>query len=450
MGLMRYPVWIITLVALVAVALTFGCTRGSRTSQYAKVETLAGDGQPMTEQQLSLAVSRFSDSYIETLGNAVREYLEEGVDRQIRRELLTWYLGQLTVVWDISIGPDAELNLLDMMTQSTLTRIGVDEWLIPEWLGERGNSILEAARQGETDIWRLSERVLDREQQQTVRDLIDEWLERHPGQVWMQNLRLTEFAAESDETTKQKVLFLVGSVKVVASQAEEARLLAERAMRMAQRAPFLARLHAQLMLLDLVYEPEIQSLLEDYSVFASALDRTATTFEELPEELNRQRNETIAQIFERLDDQRIALLGDIGETQPEIRDSLVLLQETIEAANRLIGQTESLASRFEGSDEARAETRPFDIREYRETALAVTETVTRLERLVAAIDTLAASSSLEELEKDVPALIGAATGETQAAARAFVNHVFRLGLMLIAAAVVGGLIYRWIAVRIVS
>ena len=121
----------IFLFLIISVLASLGCTTGSRSGQAATVESLTLDQAEITDQQLTHSLGRFADNYLASLSQQVDDYLGGGTTLAERREVLRWYVSVMSVAWSIANGPDPELNLLDMLTQMTLTRMEVEGSLFP-------------------------------------------------------------------------------------------------------------------------------------------------------------------------------------------------------------------------------------------------------------------------------------------------------------------------------
>ena len=160
---------------IILVMASLGCTTASRSGQAATVESLTLDQDGITDRQLTHSLGRFADNYLEGLSQHVNVYMGGETTIAERREVLRWYVAVMTVAWNIANGPDPELNLLDMITQMTLTRMEVEASNFPELAGDRGREIRRVTREAEEEIWQFSGRVLTSQQQQTIRDLISAW-----------------------------------------------------------------------------------------------------------------------------------------------------------------------------------------------------------------------------------------------------------------------------------
>ena len=83
-------------------------------------------------------------------------------------------------VVDIAIGPNPEVNLIDMLAFVTLSRTIMEDYWVPKAFAEQGTVLAKALRDMEEDIWSVGARVLDREQQEELRALIWKWREQNP------------------------------------------------------------------------------------------------------------------------------------------------------------------------------------------------------------------------------------------------------------------------------
>jgi hypothetical protein len=101
----------------------------------------------------------------------------------------------------------------------------------------------------ERELHEISDTILNASQQQELNELIRDWLAANPGSISVEWVRFQNFASkagEIEEARARRARGLLGSVKSAAQTADQAMLLAERALFLSHRLPFLMRLQVRL------------------------------------------------------------------------------------------------------------------------------------------------------------------------------------------------------------
>jgi|GEM_PF-3198230 len=280
----------------------------------------------ITQEELRHEIMRFAGRSGERVDDAYFK-LEEGFKTpKARRAALENISAYVTSALDIAIGPNPEVNMLDMVVFVTLTRIVVEEYWVPKVFGDEAKILVEVFRSNEAEIWSIAGKVLTPQQQQELRVLIRQWRDRDPDRVYVEAARFGDFAwfmGESELAKAQEGSGFLG-VKGVTREVSEARMLAERAMFYAQRVPWIVRGLVRLLLLDVAQAPEINQVMADTSTLAKAMHQTAKMTEELPELITEQREQimkqvtaerkaAIEQVMEGVATQRTATINELTE-----------------------------------------------------------------------------------------------------------------------------------------
>ncbi|MEE8607026.1 MAG: hypothetical protein V3S55_05440 [Nitrospiraceae bacterium] len=266
------------------------------TSSSAAEEKEAARG--ITREELRAEIMRFASQSAERVADAYFKLEEHFQTPKARRAALENDVAYVSSSLDIAIGPDPEINMLDMVVMVTLTRIIVEEYGVPKVFGDEAKILVEVFRREEADIWSIAGKVLTPQQQKELRDLIRLWRKRNPDQVFVEAARFGDFAAivgESELAKAQQGGGFLG-IKGVTREVSETRMLAERAMFYAQRVPWIMRSMVRLMLLDVAQTPEIKQVMTDTGTLAKAMHQTAKMTEELPELITEQRDQIMKQV----------------------------------------------------------------------------------------------------------------------------------------------------------
>ncbi len=198
----------------------------------------------MSQAELQDALLRFEGRLSGRLHEAFAP-LRSASDAELRVRAARDHLLYESAALDIVTGPVPESNLLDMVAfvelalETCRSRWSVDVH------GERGAAILGALDAARVDVWSIAGTLLDEEQKEELRTIIHEWREENPGVELVAAVRLP-FSGEAGRAASrvdEGARGLFASVRRGVAAADMARLLGERALFLAQRMPFLIRLH---------------------------------------------------------------------------------------------------------------------------------------------------------------------------------------------------------------
>jgi hypothetical protein len=307
-----------------------------------------------------------------------------------------------TVV-DIAIGPNPEVNLIDMLTFVTLSRMVMEDYWVPRIFAEQGTVLAKALRDMEEDIWSVGARVLEREQQEELRGLIGKWREQHPETQFVASIRFGNLAphlgGDSSLADVQKPGGLLGQVQRANEAVDEVRLLSERLIFLMKAMLPLSRYQAEATLSGILAEPAIEQTFSDLDRLTRSTERYAAMLERLPAE----RDETLTKVSHLIAVERKKFLDEIVPHEDRLQGVLTSLRETLVEANKLVASVESLAVRYVPSQDqsgnhalAVAEHKPFDIKDYQQTVSGVTDTVRETEKLVLVLEQVLNSPGWKE------------------------------------------------------
>ena len=209
---------------------TSSCTKAqlqpeSSTAEITLTRTEEQQAGPITEEEIGAVVASFAGDLVASIGQVSDELKRDATTSRKRSAILKLQLEYLTSIVDISVGPEPELNLVDMIVLVTLMRITLEEYWIPEVFGGRGEKLLETVRRIENDIWDTAPMVLEEEQREELRDLILEWRESNPDQYLIAGIRLTDLARAERRSAKKgkKYSGFLAEVKVATNAIDKIR-----------------------------------------------------------------------------------------------------------------------------------------------------------------------------------------------------------------------------------
>ena len=128
--------------------------------------------------------------------------LRRGTNAIDPAEVLQWKIMLSTLTINIATGPSLVADLLDMTVFVTVMRDTLETHWMPGVFGESARGLMYGCREAETNIWRLTNAVLRREQQDELRKAIDQWARDNPLPKSVLTSRTLGFASEIAKTSK--------------------------------------------------------------------------------------------------------------------------------------------------------------------------------------------------------------------------------------------------------
>jgi hypothetical protein len=137
---------------------------------------------PLSEAQLQAMVMNFEDLYVMSIWQTYDEIRRSTDNAEIRATAQSLKVRSNSNAITIAAGRNPAVNLLDMLVFVSLGRHAVENYWVPEVFGSPGEPLVKTYRKLETEIWKISARVLSEDQQKTLQNLIQEWIAANPGQ----------------------------------------------------------------------------------------------------------------------------------------------------------------------------------------------------------------------------------------------------------------------------
>ena len=327
-------------------------------------------------------------------------------------------------MYDIATTDDPLIKLLDLLMVVTVqSQAWIDDDLAGQWFGAGDAVIVSAIRRQRQEIWALAAQVLRPAQLQEVDWLVWEWRRAHPQVEAISFVRFSDVAAGAGRTLAADIHAsgLLAPLDDAIKAAEDYRRLAERALYLAKRQPFLLAWHAELMV-DTVFEKN------EIATLVKVADRVVTLAERIPDLVERERT---------------AVMSGFIEHRAAVEKFLADLRQTIESTRTLVVDTKGLAETVRGTlNEAGTATtaatttvgavnelvrelkpapgapgKPFDIADYVVAAKELTATVRELTQVITATDTLIKSRAwterLGEVNQAAAERVEHATGQAE-------------------------------------
>jgi hypothetical protein len=212
-----------------------------------------------TQAEIQEDLLRFSGDLVAGLTDAAEVLVRERPSEPrevVLRQLLRYESSAL----EIATNSMPEVGLCDMVVFVGLCR-GVFE---RHWLGVFGDGarpLLAVWTDAEDRIRTLSLTTMTDTQWRRLRALIDDWLRENPDRVAVEEVRFAELSTLVGKVAavrEDEAKGLFGSVKSATTAADQALLVADRALFMVSRFPFVLRLHARLAAFELVSDGKVQ------------------------------------------------------------------------------------------------------------------------------------------------------------------------------------------------
>ncbi len=329
----------VSFLTFVCLIIAVGCStsppsHGQKTSQK-EIDAVFDDKRPergtLSEYQMQDMVMDFADLYVMELWQAFDEILRSDVSKQIR--ITAQYSKVLfgSAAMSIAAGQYPAANLLDMIVHMSLMRYAVEKYWVPEVYRKQGAGLKAVYERLEPRIWKISEIVLTREQQDQLRKLIQEWIEANPGQYYVSEVRLSNFVEMGGmhpTAAVQEAKGLLDDVERALADVDRTLLLSERAMFYLERLPRTITMQTELMIDQLTTMPEVETLIANTS-------RLATVAEDLPRQVNEMRRDTITELTGWLEIERQKLFADLISQENRLRGLLSEVRLSLEAGSEL-------------------------------------------------------------------------------------------------------------------
>jgi hypothetical protein len=396
--------------------------------------------------KLQLAVMRFADEYNARVSTQVESFQRTTVDPAERLEAQTWLVSQATSAVTIAAGPNAEINAIDMLVFTTLSRKVVEDRWVGEAYGERARGLLAEHRALEDRIWQYSTVLLSEAQQEELRTSIDAWHRANPLLRAVPFIHLAEFEFATNSGRKRtggptSIFAFLGidplsNLDPAVRELAQTRQLAERAVYYGQRAPKLVSLEAQRLAFQFAVAPESVRLIDSVAQIGGAAEATGRLADDLPALLARERAAAFEQFAGLLEQRQ----GELQALAAELRSALEAGGTASDSVRETITTLDAFVARFDRNAAPADGTaaRPFDVTEYTE---AMRELGAAAQQLKALLDQ--ADGKATDLSR-----LSESAGDRL---EALVDHVYwrlvQLVLVLVVASVGGALAYRAIRAR---
>ena len=276
------------------------------------------DPDKFSMKEVQAGVMSFADAWGAYTGQA-SENLAIAVDTpEARLQVKRFQVYSLLAAYDIAAGQYPGVAMLDMMVLASLTRRSWENhW--QDRYGEPAKLMIKILYELEANIWAFAAKILTPRQIEAMRELVDEWWQKHPNAREVEFVRFSDFGElgrkPSIEAAVKKGGFL-SPIRDVAQSAEDFRELTERAIYLAIRMQEVVAGRLEITMMEFMQSQEMSQMFGDVHGFrdsaeryAEVAERFAEVMETIPEELkgvtafalaevSRERAAAINQMFE--------------------------------------------------------------------------------------------------------------------------------------------------------
>lgn len=419
-------------LALAAMAAPSCVSTGLRSGDAPEsLQALGPDGKPrLTQAEVGALVRSFADKYVAVVNQAITEMMEKTSDPAARAVAQRRRLASASSAYSIAATPNPEIALLDLAVLVTVEREIIVRGDMHDAFGDLVNILTNAYDKVDSDVWGLVSRVFTPQQSEELTDAIERWLTANADLKDASFIRVEEFAKLRSESTLSRVgqpggLSMLAPINDATRAADDIRQLGERALFLTQRLPQVIRWQAELLVGDALGDPRSLAALGNVKGVGDGVSRLASTLDDLPAEVQRERAETIRAVREAVAAERdaaLAALDDrtktLGALLADARGALAdadglsaRLAAAAESARLSLDAVERLAARFVAEESAAADRGAPTARAYLASIDTLAVAADRLSDSLAASERLLASNDLARQTQTINAAAEARIGQ---------------------------------------
>ena len=322
------------IASLVVAGLAVGCSasRGPPASGGG-----GGDGaaKQVTPAELRALAMSAADSYATAIAQASDQLRSSTTQPAVADWAWQNKIATSLASFTNATGPDDALCLLDMVLFATLKRQGLEDHWIPTLLKDEGKPVLEIYRRAENDVWATAGKSMTKAQQQEMRELIDQWKQKHPGQYYVSHVRFADMASQlgfgADHPRGKAPGSLFGLLGVdplagldpVTAELRNYRALSERMIYMSVRMPLVLGWQVEYAANRATSTPEVHRMLDSFERFTGITGRFTELIEKLPADITKERQAALVQVQQVVKDERQAALTQVHEVVKDERQAAV-------------------------------------------------------------------------------------------------------------------------------
>lgn len=415
--------------------------------------------QELTKLQLQNRLFDLCDLWASSMRSIFEPLIDEATDPDVRSSLIEQKLRSIVSGYTIGVTSDPVSGVLDMMVLSRLlARAWAPGTTGSDGFGPYANQVATGAQSAEAKIWKIGGALLSASERQQLEERIDRWIAESPDIKSVSFARLSDIDAGFDARLEAEVAKSQGLMEVLdeaMQSAEELRMLGERSLWLASRAPILVRMTAEASVVTAFDVPQVQDVLNSSRALPVAVDHLSAQIRDAAANIDRQRRE---------------ILASVDSARDSIQPMLNQLKELVDRADSVVREARKLTSeRSEAAEAAASATK--DLREALNTLNAMAnrffppdagdkgagighstaDLSLAAERFNSAVATLHDMTSSADSAKTIDGLSALADSKVAslgAQTNAAVDRAFWRGVVLLLVAFALALVYKAIAPRL--
>jgi hypothetical protein len=298
-----------------------GCTSGT-TRKNALIKS--SKNVQTTAAELSSRNHSLLGLYSAEIENAADKIIQASPSPVTRRQALVWKADAIPVLQTALLRTDPVAATLDAWAFILQMQAYMEQPEVKQGWGESYPVVTETLNRMESEMEQLIRAAAPSADIDDARQNVGVWATAHPVEVSLSGRKTAD--ADLIRRTKQSDLGAAASIKALGESLGDltARLDAYNAYE-----PKQARWQAELLLIDLARDPQVNSAMSNFAALSSTLEKTSGNVERMPEYIEQARKAILAdvdnqrlavqeflrqerlQTMQALDQARIATLGDM-------------------------------------------------------------------------------------------------------------------------------------------
>lgn len=333
-------------LALALLLVIHGCATGGRPSP----DTLrsladAGDATgsvPLLE--MDITTKGFVEWYLSALGQAADELVDRAPSAEARKQAALLRFEQGTSAYAIAAGPNPYVQLMNLVALIHLEQIEwVEEGRAREVFGDHAPILEAVLSEADERAWRRADTYMTPQEVSHLRDVIYSWREQNPELRSLSFIRMADFAHElaRSMTAFSEDRGILGRIAETNREIDEARLLGERAMYLAERSPLLLGWRVEAIVSDLMTHPDLEGVwegLDDITATAVNLEARLGRLEEVLEGLPAEVIVTLSE--ETRLQEALTTVAAAGPVLEELTPAILSLEESLGRIAAIVDEIE--------------------------------------------------------------------------------------------------------------
>ncbi len=313
----------------------------------------ARDESAIDATELHSELLAFTDSYLEHIARATNALMLQSTDPETRLHLHTTRVYYVTSAVNVVTEPSALNELLDLVVMVRLQRLlwenGGPEWATEKHQSEFSRSLSRLDEQ----ILEIARHALRPEEVTTLIAAIENYHQNAQDDRSVAFVRYRDLHDSESIVHLNKVIAkggLLAPLKDAARELKESRLMAERALFLANHSPLILQWQLELFVYRMAVMPETRSLLDTSETLNRSADRIVSEVERVRTELPAHRREGIEHIGTLLAREREQLVAAVSKELSTQREAIFsAVASSSEAMQEMLVRTETTSANVKDS-----------------------------------------------------------------------------------------------------